>query len=312
MKNNKLAIAIPTYNRAAILKENILLMLEEIKKFSIPVYISDDSTNNETEIIVQEIKNDYEYIYYYKNSPSLGHDKNCLRTISLPFEDYVWYLGDSIVIDTNGIRKILDVIESNNNYDFVSVNVFNRDLDLPNKLFIDGNHLLVELGWHLTMTSATIYSNRIHDKLKELDLSKCKNFPQTALIFEKFAKVNCTLFWVNDKIIYGNKKKRSYWSSAVFEVFLKDWDSFISKLPIFYLEKNKRFTIKKHSEKSYLFTLKKFLNYRSKGFFSISILREYYKYIRFNSDVNIVLLIFISILPKTLLRFMILFFIQKR
>jgi hypothetical protein len=303
MKNNKLAIAIPTYNRANILKENILLMLEEIRTFSIPIYISDDSTNNETEIIFQEIKKDYEYIYYFKNNPGLGHDKNCLKTIKLPEEEYIWYLGDSNIIKPNGIAKILDVIK-NHDYDFVSVNVETRLLDLSERVIIDGNQLLVDLGWHLTMTSVTIYSKSIHSTLKELDLNKCKNFPQTALIFEKFAHKNCKLFWVNEKIIYGNKNKRSYWSNAVFEVFLKDWDSFISKLPIFYLEQNKRYTIKKHSEKSSLFTLKKFLNYRSKGFFSFTVLKNYYEYIRFNSDVNIGLLIFITIIPKGLLHLM--------
>jgi glycosyltransferase involved in cell wall biosynthesis len=163
MKNNKLAIAIPTYNRAAILRENILLMLGEIRRFSIPVYISDDSTNNETEIVFQEIKKVYEYIYYYKNSPSLGHDKNCLRTIGLPSEDYVWYLGDSNIIKPFGIEKILNII-NNNDFDFVSVNVSTRELDLSDKLITDGNQLLFDLGWHLTMTSATIYSKRIHNK----------------------------------------------------------------------------------------------------------------------------------------------------
>jgi len=300
MKNNRLAIAIPTYNRAAILKEDILLMLGEIKKFSIPIYISDDSTNDETEFFFQEIKKEYEYIFYFKNSPGLGHDRNCLNTIGLPEEDYIWYLGDSNIIKPNGIERILDVIK-NDEYDFVCVNVESRLLDLSDRLIIEGNELLVDLGWHLTMTSVTVYSKSIQSKLSELDLNKCKNFPQTALIFEKFAQENCRLFWINDRIIYGNKNKRSYWSNAVFEVFLKDWDSFILKLPDFYLKENKKYTIRKHSEKSSLFTLKKFLNYRSKGFFSFAVLKKYYKYIRFNSDVNIVLLIFISISPKRFL-----------
>lgn len=124
------------------------------------------------------------------------------------------------------------------------------------------------------------------------------------MIFEKFTEGNCTLFWINDKIIYGNINKKSYWSNTVFEVFLKDWDSFISNLPSLYLEHNKEYTINKHSEKSALFTFKKFLNYRSKGFFSFSVLIKYYKYLRFNSDVNIVFLVLISITPKEFLYFM--------
>ena len=187
MENKKLAIAIPTYNRASILNENIELMLEEIRKYSVPIYISDDSIDNETKSIIEEFCKEYEYIYYYKNKPGLGHDKNCLRTLALPTTEYIWYLGDSIIIKPGGIKKILDIIE-NGNYDFVAVNAKNRNLDYPSGIYEDGNKLLTEIGWHLTLTSATIYSNKIQGLLDKLDLDNCKNFPQTALIFETFAK----------------------------------------------------------------------------------------------------------------------------
>jgi len=52
MKNKRLSIAISSYNRSEILKENLLLMLDEIKEFSIPIYISDDSTNDDIERFV--------------------------------------------------------------------------------------------------------------------------------------------------------------------------------------------------------------------------------------------------------------------
>lgn len=302
MKNKKLAIAIPTYNRASILKENIVLMLEEISMYAIPIYISDDSIDDETKSMIDEVKKEYEHIYYYKNTPGLGHDKNCLRTLALPTEDYIWYLGDSIIIKPGGIKKVLDVVE-NGNPDFVSVNVENRNLDLTSRIYNEGNELLVAIGWHLTMSGATIYANKINELLGRLDLVKCKNFPQTALIFEGFAQGNSELYWINDKIVYSNKNKKSYWSSAIFEVFLKDWDFFISNLPLFYLDRNKKLTIKKHSEKTGMFTFLSFLDYRSKGVYSFQVFRKYFKEIQFNSKVNVLLLLLISITPKGLLLF---------
>lgn len=298
--SNKLAIAIPTYNRSEMLKENLLLMLVEIKEFSIPVYISDDSTNNLTEIVVDDLKKIYKYIYYYKNCPGIGHDKNCIRTLGLAGEDYIWYIGDSMLIKPNGIRKVLEIIE-NDYYDFISVNAVSRKLNIPDRIFEKGNELLVDLAWHLTLTGATIYSKKIMDSLENIDLNKCKNFPQTSLVFEKFANSNCKLFWLNDKIIYTNKNKKSYWGKVVFEVFLYDWSFFISNLPVFYSNINKKYTIKKHSEKVDLFTLKKFLKYRSTGIFSLHKLLQYFKLIRFNSNVNIVLLFLISIINKNVI-----------
>jgi hypothetical protein len=311
MENKKLAIAIPTYKRGSILKENIELMLGEIRMYSIPIYVSDDSNDDSTKSIFEEFQNDYEYIRYYKNKPGLGHDKNCLRTLALPTAEYIWYLGDSIIIKPGGIKKVLDIIESGN-YDFISVNGDNRNVDCPAGIFEDGNLLLVEIGWHLTMTGATIYSNRIQALTKVLDLNICKNFPQTALIFESFAQDKSKLFWTDQRLIYGNKNKKSYWNNAVFDVFLIDWFFFISNLPKNYLDKNKKHTIKKHNLKTGLFTLMRILDYRSQGIYSFQILRKYFQQIRFSSHVNIVLLLLISVAPKGLLNYFKQFFYPGR
>lgn len=303
MENKKLAIAIPTYNRASILRENLELMIEEIKQFSIPIYISDDSTDGKTILEVEALKKSYEFIYYYKNEPGLGHDKNCIRSLSLPTAAYIWYLGDSIIIKPEGIKKVLDIIE-NGQYDFIAVNAKNRNLDFSSRIYEDGNTLLTEIGWHLTLTSATIYSNRIQSFINQLDLVKCKNFPQTALIFETFAKEKSKLFWFNERLLYGNANKKSYWNITVFDVFLTDWEFFISNLPPFYSLENKMEILKKHNIETGLFTFMRFLDYRSLGIYSFEIFRKYFKQIRYSSSVNVLVLVLISITPKFLLVFL--------
>jgi abequosyltransferase len=171
---------------------------------------------------------------------------------------------------------------------------------------------LTDLGWHLTMSGATIYSNKIHNLTGGLDLIKCKNFPQTALIFECFAQRESRLFWLNDKVVYSNTNKKSYWSNAIFEVFLIDWDFFISNLPNFYLDKNKEYAIKKHSVQTGLFSLVSFLSYRSIGIYSFQVFRKYFKQIQFNSNLNVVVLLLISIIPKGLLIFLKKIFYPKK
>lgn len=303
MENKKLAIAIPTYNRASILRENLELMIAEIKQFSIPIYISDDSTDGKTALEVEALKKTYEFIHYYKNEPGLGHDKNCIRSLSLPTAAYIWYLGDSIIIEPGGIKKVLDIIE-NGQYDFISVNAKNRNLDFSSRIYDDANTLLTEIGWHLTLTSATIYSNKIQGFIHQLDLAKCKNFPQTALIFETFAKQKSKLFWINDRLLYGNVNKKSYWNNAVFDVFLFDWEFFISNLPPLYSNENKMLILKKHNLETGLFTFMRFLDYRALGIYSFDIFRKYYKQISYSSSVNVFVLVLISITPKFLLVFL--------
>jgi abequosyltransferase len=299
-KNNTLAISIPTYNRASILKENISLMLEEIKTFSIPIYISDDSTNNETQLIVKELLEIYPNITYYKNNPSLGHDKNCIKTLSIPRENYTWYLGDSVIIKKGGIERILSHI-SNYLPDFIAVNSDNRDLEIASKLYTDRNKLLEELAWHLTMTSATIYSKSVIDQIKISDPSEYRNFPQTAIIFEKFAESKCSLFWENLKLIYNNSKKNSYWQKGVFQVFLTDWPNIINKLDSSYSKESKTKAIISHSKSTKLFSFNNLIKYKAYGFFSWKDYLKYFKILKFHSNTNIYIILIILLIPKFVL-----------
>lgn len=296
MKNRKLAIAIPTFNRPDILNENIRLMLPEIIEFSIPVYISDDSTNDETKTVSEILRKDYENIFYFRNYPGLGHDLNCIKTLKLPAEEYVWYLGDSFAINSGGIRRVLNVI-SYQVVDLISVNVKGR-ANINDRIFTEGNELLINLGWHLTLTGTTIYSRNVLARIEELELKKCRNFPQTAIIFQEFDFRNYKLYWLNDYIISCNSRKQSYWKKSVFEVFLNDWNVFISNLPPYYTNENKLIAIKKHSEKTGIFSLYSFLSYRFNGIFDFQTYKRYSDLIRKSSSVNLGLVFIISIFPR--------------
>jgi len=196
--------------------------------------------------------------------------------------------------------SIIDIQEC----DFISVNSEEQNLYITDRTYYDGNKLLVDLGWHLTMTGVTIYSKNALANLKSLDLIKYRNFPQIGIIFEGFLKGGKKLFWLNDKIIYGNKLKKSYWRSNVFDVFLYDWDHAVSNLPEYYSSESKFVAVKKHSEKTELFTLLSFCKYRADGVFDFKVLTQYFRLIRENSSVNVLILFIIALTPRILFRFL--------
>lgn len=298
--NNKLAIAIPTYNRSEILCENLLLIFDDLKRYSIPVYISDDSPNDSTQIIVNELAAEYPHIFYLKNIPSLGHDLNCLRTLRLPSTDYIWYLNDSAIIVPGALAKVLEVLNTSD-YDFVSVNAKGRKLNLNDQVFSDANHLLVTLGWHLTQTGCIIYSKKCLKVVEFLQIADCKNFPQTAIIFESFAQGSKTLLWLNEKMIKGNKQKKSYWSDKVFDIFLGDWNNFIMKLPAIYSMKNKKQTVISHSINTRLFSFSKLKKYRSKGVYNVEVYKKFEVLLLEGTHVPKILVRLIAVFPKAIL-----------
>ena len=155
-----LSIVIPTYCRAEILRSNLDFILDSCERYQIPIYVSDDSIDSNTESTIQELKTKYPFISYKRNIPSLGHDGNLLHSLKLPNTDYVWLLGDSILIKEGAISKIIDII-SQDNYDIISINAEGRVLDHSSKGYNNHNEVLSKFGWHTTLTGATIYSKNV-------------------------------------------------------------------------------------------------------------------------------------------------------
>lgn len=294
---NKLAIAIPTYNRCSILRYNLLKVLDDLIYYNIPVYISDDSTNDETKELIAELTTRHSQFIYRKNETQLGHDLNCIETISWPKEQFVWYLGDSIIIEEGAIKKLFNIPDVEE-YDFICVNEKGRYLDVKSGVFCNCNETLTDLGWHLTMTSTTIYNKKKLFDLKSMNLTEFKNFPQTAIIFIQLAKQSAKLFWINEKLIRRNEAKKSYWQNSVFNVFFIDLNNFLWNLPSNYEDVSKELALKRHSTLSGIFSYKCLLIFRSSGAYNYNTAKKYKHYLSKYTDLNITLALFISVLPK--------------
>ena len=109
--NRKLAIAIPTYNRAAEIDGNLALLIPMIRKHSVPVYISDNASTDNTEEVCFRHQADYEYVFYSKNENNLGFDANFEKALKLSEAKYTWLLGDDDRITDGSIERVLEETE---------------------------------------------------------------------------------------------------------------------------------------------------------------------------------------------------------
>lgn len=296
MTSTILSIAIPTFNRADILNNNLLKMLPEIRKFSIPVFILDDSSDLETKRTVESLYSEYDGIFYSRNVPSLGHDANVLHALGVPDTDYVWLLGDSMYINAGLIEVVLNVIGSKRP-GLIAVNASNRKISFATGSYTDSRDVFVKLAWHLTLTGATIYSRRASLQSKHLDKKTYTNFPQIALIF-KFLASTPSFYWINVNGLAANSGKRSYWAGNMFEVFLDDWTHVIRSLPSFYDESQKNEVIMSHSRSAGIFGLKSLLLARSHGVFSLSVLLRHIEILPVHSGRGLGALLVICLTPK--------------
>ena len=307
MINRTLAIAIPTFNRADLLEVNICSMLPELREFSIPIYVSDDSSNDDTKLMIAKLQKSYQYIFYSKNDKNLGHDKNVFQTLKFPGADYVWLLGDSLSLKSGAVPSLLKAIVKNQP-EIIGVNANNRDLDFRSSFYDDGKEILSKFAWHLTLTGATVYSRNAIHTISVLKPTGSKNFPQIDLIF-KHLSMYCSFYWVNDKWVCSNGIKESYWLRNIFQVFLDDWGAAIWNLPECYDDELKEKVIIDHSLRTNLFTFKMLLLLRASGSYDLYKLGRYKKALLKHSELKYSMLILAAVAPKTIVKW---FQIAKR
>jgi abequosyltransferase len=294
--NTRLSIVIPSYNRAELLKNNLLEIQSDLIEHSIGVYISDDSTDDRVTDMYRENFNSNKNIFYSKNEPGLGHDKNYFHSLSLPDTDYVWVIGDSICLKKGAIKKVLDTIQSEKP-DIISVNSENRGISIDKHEYTDTLVIFEELGWHLTYTGTSIFSKNAIDSSVDIDINYFNNFPQIALIFNHLKKGR-SFHWINQNLIYSNNDKTSYWHVSTFKTFINDWENAIYGLPHSYPLDLKEKVILKHSLMSGLFSIRSLAKMRLEGVYSIDTLVNYRSRLIKHSKLSYPILFIIAILPR--------------
>jgi abequosyltransferase len=299
--NTKLAISIPTFNRSGILKDNLPQIIIEAKKYSIPIFISDNSLDNHTKELVSKLRQNYDFIFYKKDLINIGHDRNSLEALQMPKTDYVWLLGDSFEVQEKALNKVISVI---NQYspNIISMNALGRELNIKSGIY-DYMDAFYQLGWHLTLTGVTVYSREAITSLNYSKILQSKNFPQIPLIFDYLEKNN-SLYWVNDKLISASSKRngKGYWVKNTFSIFIDDWSRAIHGLSEQYDYDKKQYVILKHSRKTNLFGLKSMIALRLKNVFTYHILSNYKTKLISHSKLNYPTMLLISILPVSILR----------
>lgn len=124
MKNIKLSICIPTYNRAKFLDEaieSVVTQVTEDIKDNVELCISDNASTDNTEEIVEKWKKQSSIsIVYHKNEENFGADRNFLKVVEIANGGYCWFLGSDDKIVNGTIEIILSQIETNDIDIFIS------------------------------------------------------------------------------------------------------------------------------------------------------------------------------------------------
>ena len=302
-----LTISVITRNRSQFLKKGLFEMFEGIKENHLILNIFDNSseTDRETYKIYEELKKQYEKVFYYGTNKELSYPENCKRAFEkFNDSDYSLIIGDSNYISKENLEDILNILKTKR-YDILVLNS-GRVKDIKtNKEYIDKQEFFEELTWHCTLIGSTIYKKEFLELATNRGIYKKytgNDFFQLGILLEGlYYKENCKAFFIQKKSLIPVKiPKESYWRKNTFKTFGEDWREFIEMLPQDL--KNKEEVIKSHGIKSGLFSIKGFIYLREKNYFNLNFLKEEKKIILKLTNIPYIYLLIICLIPINVLK----------
>ena len=249
---DKLGIYIATYNREKELKECLESFIPQIKPYSLPIYISDNSETDNTEKLVNTFCEKYPKIFYTKNK-YLAHGRtfasNEKSVLSIGDTEFAWLFGDDDTIKPDAIDKIIRNLDKNN---FLQLNFETYSIDMKNKLVercvakysdeIYVNHPEDALlnsensKYYATFISHIILRKSIIDnELKHMDLFENEmDFFQVAMYYRGISRASGRGVFIAEPLINRRDNPNATMFSHMIEVEYGSWYKAIRMLKGYY------------------------------------------------------------------------------
>ncbi|WP_024850590.1 glycosyltransferase family 2 protein [Hydrogenovibrio kuenenii] len=272
-----LAICIPTYNRADKLEKSLAYHAPKLAKYGIPIYISDNASEDGTQDVVSQYSEKYGNIFYHRNYSNLGPDKNFELVLKLPENaKYAWLLGDDDYLIFEHFDALVEKLKQSSSQ-LVVVNTRNQVFEKLDSKYSDINKLLRDLSWHMTFISSLIFSQDAVQKA-EFRSYYDAGFVHVDSVFKYLASCDSiSVLWNEEEMVTTLRvdDELPSWYSRMLEIFGENWVNTIFSLPLEYSAESKIIAVKALWQKSGIVSIKGVLVLRGLGQLSI---RDYEKY----------------------------------
>ena len=142
-----LTIGIPSFNGEKYIESTIYSALKQILDlncFKVEIVISDNASTDNTSQIVKSFVEKYpDIVKYFVNDVNLGFDKNVDKLFKLARGKYVEILGDDDFICEGGLKKLINVLNSDVNASVVLLNM--NFLDINSN--VEYGDFVIERDW---------------------------------------------------------------------------------------------------------------------------------------------------------------------
>ncbi len=222
-------------NRPAELEKCLNAFIKQGRKYRLPIYVSDNSQDNETKILVSRLSRNYEWLHYAKREPR-GYADNVKNVLAMGNTGYVWLFGDDDTIKPNAIKTILNKLGTGIDYLQVNAEVYSHDLkrkikpriikksgvetyaakDYETALLNNGN-----TGYQGFMAHMIVRKSLIDRELRKLDVSEANmDFIHTVIFYRGIKNRKGML--LAEPVINNRGGNWSY-SKRIMDIFFRSW-----------------------------------------------------------------------------------------
>ena len=179
-----LSICIPTYNRAAFLKELLPGVLAQVDSGEVEIVVSDNASTDGTSEYLSSIDN--AHLRWWSNAENIGGDRNFLKCVEEARGEYVWLFGDDDVLPNDSVARVLNFLRVENPALLISVG-----RDVESRLYGDYRSLLKDEGDDFALAHTLISANIFKRELFDMKLAREKLWVQYAHMFGIMSRMEC-------------------------------------------------------------------------------------------------------------------------
>jgi len=275
--NTKLAIALPTYNRAATIDFFLKTHVPVVREHNIGIYISNNASTDNTLEVIEKWKSVYPYIFCAGFEETVHVDFNVENALKLSPAEYIWLVGDGYEIPKQSLEYLLNVLpDGDNHYDFVVANLVGRIKDIDEKIYRDQNKVLEDLGWMISCLACTIYHKSVIP-IGDYSKYRASEFGHVGFVFDIISKLDFKLLWVPDLTVITLKTpdRKPGWGRYSLTNIFEKWPSLFSLLPESYDASSKAIAMQAFFQKTKLLGWRNMLNIRAQGFLNKETYKRY-------------------------------------
>jgi hypothetical protein len=128
-----LTIAIPTFDRAAFLKETLEMFSRELRQLAredVEILVVDNASTDSTGAVCETLRGALPLLNYVRNTTNIGVEQNILRCSQTSRGMFTWIFGDDDRVETGAIATIVGLLDRHRHVDALLLNYkqWNRDL----------------------------------------------------------------------------------------------------------------------------------------------------------------------------------------